>query len=69
LAGLVREHDLGFVVAPGDVDSFIAAVRTLSHDPARATAMGRRGRELYEAQFAPEIAFANWERILRSVDS
>jgi hypothetical protein len=26
--------------------------------------MGRRGRELYLARFAPQHAFAAWERVL-----
>jgi glycosyltransferase involved in cell wall biosynthesis len=65
VARIIREHDLGFSVAPGDVDALVGAVRALAADRARAAAMGARGRALYEQRFAPEIAFANWEGILR----
>lgn len=64
LARLILDHDLGCVVAPGDADALARAIRELAADPARAQAMGARGRALYEARFAPEIALAEWERIL-----
>jgi glycosyltransferase involved in cell wall biosynthesis len=66
LARLTREHDLGVVIAPGDVAGLAAAIVAMALDPARAAAMGQRGRALYEERFAPAIAFAAWERILRS---
>jgi glycosyltransferase involved in cell wall biosynthesis len=64
VARIIRDHDLGFTVAPGDVDSLTHAIRTLAHDRARAAAMGGRGRALYEQRFAPEIAFAKWDQLL-----
>lgn len=64
LARIIAAHDLGFTVAPGDADALVSAIRALSNDAARAEAMGRRGRELYVQRFAPQIAFANWEKIL-----
>jgi glycosyltransferase involved in cell wall biosynthesis len=64
LARLIREHDCGFTVEPGDSRALIAAIDELSQDRRRADEMGRRGRALYDARFAPEIAFATWERIL-----
>ncbi|HEV8436338.1 MAG TPA: glycosyltransferase family 4 protein [Thermoanaerobaculia bacterium] len=64
LAQLIREHDCGFAVEPGDSAALIAAIEKLAQDRAHAVELGRRGRALYDARFAPEIAFANWERIL-----
>ncbi|HEX3108297.1 MAG TPA: glycosyltransferase family 4 protein [Thermoanaerobaculia bacterium] len=64
LAQLIREHRCGFAVEPGDSAALIAAIRNLEQDRAHAVELGRRGRALYDARFAPEIAFANWERIL-----
>lgn len=64
LARLILEHDLGYVIAPGDSKALAAAIRDLAVDPARTAAIGARGRALYDAQFTPEIALAEWERIL-----
>jgi len=64
LAQLIREHGCGFAVEPGDSTALIAAIDKLSQDRAYAGELGRRGRALYDARFAPDIAFANWERIL-----
>lgn len=64
LAQLIREHHCGFAVEPGDTDALVAAIEKLAQDRAHAAEMGARGRALYDARFAPEIAFANWERIL-----
>jgi len=64
LAQLIREHDCGFAVEPGDSAALIAAIEKLAQDRAHAVELGRRGRALYDARFAPDIAFANWERIL-----
>ena len=43
-AGIVREHDAGLVVEPGDVPGLAAALRTLRDDPARRRALGENGR-------------------------
>ncbi|HEY2322031.1 MAG TPA: glycosyltransferase family 4 protein [Thermoanaerobaculia bacterium] len=64
LAQLIREHECGYAVEPGDATALIAAIGKLEQDRAHAVELGRRGRALYDARFAPEIAFANWERIL-----
>jgi len=64
LARLIREHDLGYVIAPGDDAALARAIEELAVDRERAAAMGQRGRALYDACFAPEIALAEWERIL-----
>ncbi|HEX7192490.1 MAG TPA: glycosyltransferase family 4 protein [Thermoanaerobaculia bacterium] len=64
LAQLIREHGCGLAVEPGAIDGLIAAIEKLAQDRAHAVEMGRRGRALYDARFRPEIAFANWERIL-----
>jgi glycosyltransferase involved in cell wall biosynthesis len=64
LAQLIREHGCGYAVEPGDTAGLIAAIDNLSQDRAHAVELGRRGRALYDARFTPDIAFANWERIL-----
>jgi len=64
LARLILDHDLGFVVDPGDAAALAGAIAELAGDPFRAAVMGARGRALYEARFAPALALAVWERIL-----
>ncbi|HEX3582647.1 MAG TPA: glycosyltransferase family 4 protein [Thermoanaerobaculia bacterium] len=64
LAQLIGEHGCGYAVEPGDAAGLIAAIDNLSQDRAHAVELGRRGRALYDARFTPDIAFANWERIL-----
>lgn len=43
---LVREHDCGIVVDPGDVDAIARAMSLLINNPGTAQAMGERGRRL-----------------------
>jgi len=61
LARIIEAHRCGIVVEQGDVDGLARAIGVVRDE---GEAMGRRGRELYLAQFAPEHAFAAWERIL-----
>jgi colanic acid biosynthesis glycosyl transferase WcaI len=65
LARLIVDHGCGLVVAPADAAGLAEALRRLAADPSLAADMGRRGRALYESRFAPELALAGWENILR----
>jgi len=64
LARIIERHGCGIVVEMGDVDGLTNAIASLANDREAAAAMGRRGRELYLVQFAPQHAFAAWERVL-----
>ncbi|MGQ0663938.1 MAG: glycosyltransferase [Pseudomonadota bacterium] len=50
------------LVGPPSVDAVAAQIAELVHDPARAAAMGERGKALVAANFA-------WERIARDLES
>lgn len=65
VARIIREHRCGVVVEPGDVEGLKRAIREVAGDPE----MGRRGRELYLARFAPSHAFDAWERVLENAGS
>lgn len=65
LAELVRANGIGVAIAPGDASGLAQAIRALEADRQRAAEMGRRGRALYEQRFAPDVALADWERILK----
>ena len=43
IARLVQQHGCGIVVAPGDADALVDALRLLSHAPETVSEMGRRG--------------------------
>jgi glycosyltransferase involved in cell wall biosynthesis len=64
LARIIRTHDCGYVIPPGDSEGLAARIRELAADRDRTRAMGERGRKLYEEKFAPRLAFEAWERIL-----
>ena len=64
LARIIRRHDCGIVIEPGDGEELARCIRELSNDRDRARGMGQRGRKLYEERFAPAIALAAWERVL-----
>ena len=66
LGRIIAESRCGIVVSPGDVDGLTREIRALAADRAGAEAMGRRGRELYLARFAPARAFDAWERVLEA---
>ena len=66
LARIIEAHRCGIVVEAGDVDELVRAIQRLATDRAEAEAMGQRGRELYLARFAPQHAFAAWERVLEN---
>ncbi len=65
VARLILEHRCGAVVEPGDVEGLKRAIREVASDPE----MGERGRALYLARFAPQHAFAAWERVLENAAS
>ena len=64
LARIIRTHECGFVIEPGHGEELAGRIRELANDRDRARAIGLRGRQLYEQQFAPDIALASWERVL-----
>ncbi len=62
LARIIEESRCGLVAETAE--QLASAIRELKENPEEAEAMGARGRALYLARFAPEHAFAAWERVL-----
>ncbi|HEX8845391.1 MAG TPA: glycosyltransferase [Pyrinomonadaceae bacterium] len=69
----IREGETGYLVAAGDDDSMAARIISLLNDPARARAMGERGRRIVEEKFSCEAQLASveslYERLLVRPDS
>lgn len=51
VAQIIRESCCGFVVAPGDVQSAVNALRLLASDPDLRCHMGERARRYYHTRF------------------
>jgi colanic acid biosynthesis glycosyl transferase WcaI len=64
IAQLVRQHECGIVIEPGNVDALAAAIIQLSSDSENRTAMGKRARAMLEAQFTCRHGFERWRAVL-----
>lgn len=69
LARVIEKDRCGLVVDAGDTEGLVRAIETLANDRDAAHEMGARGRELYVHRFAPEHAFAAWERVLEEASA
>jgi colanic acid biosynthesis glycosyl transferase WcaI len=61
---IVEAAGAGRVVAPDDVDAFVAAVRDLTSDPAALAAMGAAGRRWVETAASPAAVAQRYEELL-----
>jgi len=64
IAQLVRQHDCGIVIEPGDADALDAAILQLSSDAESRAAMGKRARAMLEAHFTCRHGFERWHDVL-----
>ena len=67
VARVISESGCGFVIANGDVDGLVNAIRCLSVDPALAQEMGSRGRAALEKNYSMEVACAEWRSLLHEL--
>ncbi len=64
VARVVREHDVGFVVAPGDTEALARAIWHAAHDRETTREMGERARRVFEAEFDRPRAVARFRAVL-----
>jgi colanic acid biosynthesis glycosyl transferase WcaI len=64
---LLAEAGAGIAVAPGDAAAFVAALRSLLADPARASAMGEAGRAWAVREASPAAVGVAYDRLVRAV--
>ena len=69
LARLVQQHGCGIVIAPGDADALVGALRLLSAAPETVSEMGRRARTMLEAHFTRQKALQCWSELLGQLDT
>lgn len=65
LARLVREHDIGVVVALEDSAGIANAIRELAGQPARCQAMGDRARQLFDQKFSRPQVMNRWLALIQ----
>lgn len=66
--GAIREYlmdgETGLLVPPGDTAALANAIDRLLSDPAKAAAMGARGRGLVSARFTDSALLTGWNKLL-----
>jgi len=67
IATLVRAHDCGIVVEPGQGALLAGLLRDIMRDGARLEAMGRRARAMLEERFTRNQAFERWRDIIKGI--
>jgi colanic acid biosynthesis glycosyl transferase WcaI len=67
IARLVRQHECGLVVEPGDGPALARALSDLAADPQRVAQMGTRARAMLDRNFARARALARWRALLEGI--
>lgn len=64
LALVIRQHSLGWVVAPGNADALMATLHIIADNRADLLAIGARARMVAEQFYAPDRVLAGYERLV-----
>lgn len=67
IALLLRQHDAGIVLQPGDSEGLAGAIASLADDRTRARAMGQRARHAMQAHYDRRHACTAWAELLSRV--
>jgi colanic acid biosynthesis glycosyl transferase WcaI len=67
IARLVRHHDCGAVVAPGDDAGLAQAITALAAAPERCREMGDNARAMLVAHYTRRTSISRWDELLRRV--
>jgi colanic acid biosynthesis glycosyl transferase WcaI len=68
LARVIREEDIGWVVAPGDYDGLNAVIKSAQGDPDRLLRMGYRARRAAETKYSFERVKEAYHDLIASLD-
>ncbi|MFN0219984.1 MAG: glycosyltransferase family 4 protein [Hyphomicrobium sp.] len=69
VAQLLKRHDFGFTVAPGDGAGLAMAIRQLADDAELRQRLGENARAAFEAEFDKLRAASTWQALLEDVGS
>jgi colanic acid biosynthesis glycosyl transferase WcaI len=64
LGTLVRRHDCGFVVEPGNAQGLADLLMRIAGEPQPLAVMGKAARALLDAQFSRVRALESWRRLI-----
>jgi colanic acid biosynthesis glycosyl transferase WcaI len=67
IARLVRQHECGLAVEPGNGPALAAALTELAADPARVAQMGKRARAMLKGNFTRAHELARWRELLEAI--
>ena len=67
IANLVRDHNCGRVIEPGQSEKLAATILELSRNPEQLATMGRNARAMLDAQFTRRAALRRWSAVLDEV--
>jgi colanic acid biosynthesis glycosyl transferase WcaI len=67
VARIVRRHDCGIVVEPGEGELLADTLSYLRADPGRLAEMGRRARAMLDARFTRHNAFQRWRSLIEEL--
>jgi glycosyltransferase involved in cell wall biosynthesis len=62
---MIRAAGAGVAVATGDVQGLAGAISRLASDAEAREAMGRRGREAFDRDYARDVALRQWQAVLQ----
>lgn len=68
LAALVASTGCGDMVAPGDVDGLVKAIRSYLHDPQKLRSRQLNARKAAVEQFDTRLLASRWRRLLEELD-
>lgn len=64
IALTIREHRIGYVVEPGDIDKATELIREMKEHPEETIAMGQRAFQAYHRYYSQSVARKNLERFI-----
>jgi glycosyltransferase involved in cell wall biosynthesis len=66
---VVQQHGCGIVIAPGNAEALVDALRLLTKAPETVAEMGKRARTMLEAHFTRQKALDRWSELFDQLDA
>ncbi len=67
IAGLLKEHDCGVTIMPGDGQRLAEVISSLAGDPAQCALYGANARRMLEGKFLQSTSLNRWYNLLTSL--